>query len=47
MVHGFVKQSGGHINIYTELDHGSTVRIYLPRSRENEDAKVELALARS
>jgi CheY-like chemotaxis protein len=42
MVHGFVKQSGGHINIYTELDHGSTVRIYLPRSRENEDAKVEL-----
>jgi PAS domain S-box-containing protein len=42
MVHGFVKQSGGHINIYSELDHGSTVRIYLPRSREDEDAQVEL-----
>jgi CheY-like chemotaxis protein len=42
MVHGFVKQSGGHIKIYSELDQGSTVRIYLPRSRENEDAQIEL-----
>ncbi len=36
MVYGFVKQSGGHVNIYSELGHGSIVRLYLPRGTGTE-----------
>ncbi|MFZ0695327.1 MAG: PAS domain-containing protein, partial [Alphaproteobacteria bacterium] len=41
MVYGFAKQSNGYAKIYSEVGHGSTVRIYLPRSTA---AVEELAL---
>ncbi len=31
MIYGFAKQSGGHLKIYSEVGHGTTVRLYLPR----------------
>ena len=31
MVYGFVKQSGGHVTIYSEEDQGTTVKLYFPR----------------
>jgi signal transduction histidine kinase/CheY-like chemotaxis protein len=31
MIYGFVKQSGGHLKIYSEVGHGTTIRVYLPR----------------
>ncbi len=38
MVYGFVKQSGGHIKIYSEQGHGTTIRVYLPPARGDADA---------
>jgi two-component system, NtrC family, sensor kinase len=39
-VYGFVRQSGGHLKIYSERGQGSTVKIYLPR-RVPDDADRE------
>jgi PAS domain S-box-containing protein len=33
-VYGFIKQSGGHVKIYSEPNHGTTVKMYFPRCGE-------------
>jgi PAS domain S-box-containing protein len=45
MVFGFVKQSGGHIKIYSEEGHGTTVKIYLPRSTGQGQSAADLLSA--
>jgi len=39
MVHGFIKQSGGHVKVYSEAGEGTTVKLYLPRAESESPAR--------
>ncbi|MBC8037278.1 MAG: response regulator [Rhizobiales bacterium] len=43
MVYGFIKQSGGHINVYSEVGHGTAIKMYLPRKFAIGEAVPEVA----
>jgi PAS domain S-box-containing protein len=43
MVYGFIKQSGGTVRLYSELDYGTTVSLYLPLASDPIRATVEAA----
>jgi signal transduction histidine kinase/ActR/RegA family two-component response regulator len=45
MVYGFVKQSGGHIRIYSEEGYGTTVKIYLPRAEARAESAPDVPTA--
>lgn len=45
MVYGFIKQSNGHVNVYSELGEGTTVKLYLPCA-EGRDVAEDHADAR-
>ncbi len=45
MAFGYAKQIGGHLKIYSEVGHGTTVKLYIPRGGDDAPAEPEPARA--
>jgi len=43
MIYGFVRQSGGHVRIYSELGLGTTVKLYVPRFIGQGETELDLS----
>jgi CheY-like chemotaxis protein len=44
MVYGFIKQTGGHVSIYSRVGHGTSVKLYLPRAPSSQVGREEESL---
>ncbi len=45
MVYGFVKQSRGHVKIYSEVGHGTSIKLYLPKAEQQAQPAADISPA--